>query len=255
MSSYTVAAIEGQKSRLDQEAFDRDSQAQNAKEAKKAAAKNLDAAAKKAARDKEKMLKDREMSGLKMLQRRIMLRFKAFPWLLDNVPEPSKNAGAEEMREIEDSQKLELNLQGADKRVNGYVQQFFMGLQTTWGDGKGMTMLPENMRFDFRNASTVICHPIVKDQLDPLVKETIIEYPWLVEMPLPMRWAEAIFQALVMIHQFNTNPEFRAMLSAQAIPEDVLKKMAAQAGVPARKVDKGKERVDEDVGEPAQLPF
>lgn len=159
----------------------------------------------------KKASEDRES---KLLSFKIERRFKAFPWLREVVPQPTQRSTLAEKREIDDLQKLEMDLRGAESRLNKLINTGLTIATQTWGDGSSMTFLPEQARLNLSNAAEYLNSPLLKPEIDQLITETIIEYPTFGQMGLTMRWITTIFGAALLIHQLNTESA-----SAKAVME------------------------------------
>lgn len=143
----------------------------------------------------------------KLLSFKIERRFKAFPWLKDVVPQPTQRSTLAEKKEIDDLQKLEMDLRGAESRLKSLINTGLAIASSTWGDGKAMTFLPEQARLNLSNATEYINSPLIKPEIDQLITETLIEYPTFGQMGLTTRWITTIVGAAILIHRLNTEGE------------------------------------------------
>lgn len=139
-------------------------------------------------------------------------RFEAFPWMRERIPPISPKASIPELRETDDLQKLELDLQGAERRLNTMIEQGSMLLEGVWGDGSSMTFVPEKFRFNLSGLSAAIRSPIFRVEADPLITETIIEHPEFGQVGLTARWIICIFNCMCTVHACNTNPRMRELM-------------------------------------------
>lgn len=219
MASFTVEGIAQSKTREMQQAESAFNQAEANKQAQRSAVKSMEFNMKKNAAAHEKNVKMTEARVARILQMKIERRFQAFPFLREKIPPLSGKPSIPELQETDEMQKLELNLQGSEKRLRGYLSKGSMAMEAIWGDGKQMTMLPENLRFNLKGFGSVINSPQFLKDAEPLIVETVIEYPEFGQLSLPMRWMECIFSAMVVVHQCNTNPMFKKLLEKQALPE------------------------------------
>lgn len=177
-------------------------------------AKAQERSAKKAEKDKEEAGKKAESRLKRIIQIKVERRFEAFPWLKDKVPPLSKNASLEELQETDEAQKLEMDLQGGEKRVAGYIKTGAIMLESFWGDGSELLFLPADMCLNLTNLSKTVSSPMFQEELKPLITETVIEYPWLCQANLPMRWGQAIFRCLLAVHLINMDRQSaKTMLS------------------------------------------
>ena len=206
--SYSVDAINANKAREVEDQMQSVAQ----ENARKMSSKSMDFNLKKVAQEKERLIKMSEVRVSRIIQMKIERRFGAFPWLKDKIPPLSNKPSLGELQETDDLQKLELDLQGAEKRLISYLTQGSMFLEGVWGDGHQMSFLPQHLRFNLTGISKIINSPVFMKEAEPLIMETVIEYPTLGQMSLPLRWGQCILQAMIMTHQMNTNPAFRKLV-------------------------------------------
>lgn len=166
---------------------------------------------KKIAQEKEKMQKMEELRYARILHMKVTRRFAAFPFLQEKIPPISAKATVAELVETDELQKLELDLQGSQQRLMGYITQGGFLMESLWGDGSKMTFLPPQLRLDLTNFGKVVSTDQFMQEAQPLIQETIIEYPGIGQMGLAMRWTQCILNSMFMVHQMNTNPAFKRM--------------------------------------------
>lgn len=174
---------------------------------------------KKMEKDREKQDKMREQRMTRILLMKVQRRFQAFPWLAEKVPPVTPKSSIVELQETDELQKLELDLQGAEERMLSMIRQGAFLVEGLWGDGSKMTFLPEKARLDLRNFGKVINSEVFMKEAEPLIVETTIEYPTIGQMNLPMRWLACVINAMLMVHQMNTNPVFKKLVEEQAMRE------------------------------------
>jgi hypothetical protein len=151
----------------------------------------------------EQAAKNEENRRRKMVEVRIMRRFQAFPWLEKTIPKPGPKSSLEELVEIEDSQRVEMDLQGATSRISSAIIQGSQVLEMTWGDGSQMSFLPQALRLNLVGLGKVVESQFDKVFQD-LILETAIEYPKVGMMSLEMRWMYTIARTLWTVHSANT---------------------------------------------------
>jgi hypothetical protein len=220
MASFTVEGVAQAKNKEMQQAESAYNQAEASKQAQRTAVKTMEFNMKRSSAQQEKNIKSAEARLGRILEMKIERRFQAFPFLRDRIPPLSPKATLPEKQETDEMQKLELNLQGSEKRLRGYLKNGSNAFEAIWGDGKQMTMLPESMRFNLKGFGSVINSPQFLSDAEPLIMETVIEYPEFGQLSLPMRWAECMFSAMMVVHQCNTNPMFKKLFEQQAVPEN-----------------------------------
>jgi hypothetical protein len=224
MASFTVDAIRSEKMSQIEKAESAVSQEQQSRAVQKLLAKSNEVSMKKISQEKEKMTKLQEQRLSRILFMKIERRFQAFPFLREKVPPLSGKPSLPELVETDDLQKLELDLQGAEKRFRSYLTQGSVMLESLWGDGKQMKMLPEQFRLNLKGLSQIMNSPIFLKEAEPLIVETVIEYPQFGQLGLPMRWFSCILQTMFMVHNMNSNPRFREMMQKQGMDESQLDK-------------------------------
>lgn len=222
MASFTVDAI-GAAKQKEMERVDLDaSVAQLGRQMQRTAVKASETNQKRVMQERERQLKMEEQRVARILLMKIERRFQAFPFLKEKIPPVSGKPSIPELQETDELQKLELNLQGAEKRLRAYISRGSMVLESVWGDGRKMTFLPEHLRLNLSGFGSLINSPTFQEEAEPLITETVIEYPEFGQLNLPLRWAQCILQAMVTVHQLNTNPEFRALMQKKVIAETEL---------------------------------
>lgn len=169
-------------------------------------AKAQDTTAKVVLKEKEKEAKMAEEREKRILQCKIARRYEAFEWLATKVPPPNKTASITDLRETDELQKLELDMQGSKDRLVDYVVNGGLAFETLWGDGKHLVMLPENLRLNLSGISHVVKSEQFWKKAGPLLEETVIEYPAIGQMGLTMRWVHLIGATLMEVHRVNTAP-------------------------------------------------
>lgn len=219
MADYTVEGIQSAKLMQVDNEMQFHEAAKSKKDAQKLAAKAAEVNVKKMAQDKAKIEKMAEQRLSRILMMKIERRFEAFPFLKDRIPAISPRASLPELQETDEMQKLELDLQGSEDRVMAYLSQGSMALEGIWGDGRSMTFLPASLRLNLTGFGRIVNSPLVMNDIKPLVKETVIEYPTIGQMSLPMRWFQTIFSSMLLVHQINSDPKMKKMMGLAEQPE------------------------------------
>ena len=179
--------------------------------------KIMETTSKKMVAEKEKMSKMQEQRIMRLIQIKIGRRFDKFPWLKEKIPALSSKPNLAELEETDQAQKLELNCQDAEKRCKFYLQQGSTVLESFWGDGKRMTFLPDRLRFDLRHLADTVNSPVFMNDAQPLIDETVIEYPELFDRNLAMRWIECLLTTMATVDMYNRNPKLRELLQKRAL--------------------------------------
>lgn len=233
-ADYSVDAISAKmqktfENQMEQAAEEKGRSARD-RDAQKSINKSLDAGAKRAAMERDRFVKTSEQRIARILYMKVERRFQAFPWLAEKVPPLSAKPSLVELQETDDLQRLELDLQGAEKRLVGYISKGSMLVENLWGDGRKMTFLPAELRLNLKGIHQVMTSEMFMKEAEPLITETCIEYPAFGTMPLPARWLECVANTLLMVHVFNTNPQMQKLAGQGAMTEEELeRKIAAES--------------------------
>lgn len=222
MSTFTVDGVTSMKKREQEMAIADQKSEHFSSELTKQMHKSTELNMKKLAQDKEKQQKFQEQKLFRLLQMKVERRFAAFPWLREKIPPLSGKPNLAELVETDELQKLELDLQGSEQRLMSYISQGSVMLESIWGDGRQLTFLPKALRLNLTGFQEVVHSPLFMKEAEPLIAETVIEYPTFGQMSLPMRWAQCVFQCMMTVHQMNSNPKFKEMMMKGPLGEDDL---------------------------------
>jgi hypothetical protein len=218
MANFTVDSITSQKRQMAEDFQEMENEKMTAKITRKTLAKETDTSLKRTQKELERQAKISEQRQALVLKSAIERRFQAFPWLQEKVPPLSgKNASIGELQDLNDLQKLELELQGAEKRLHTYITKGSFLLENIWGDGSKMTFMPQKLRLNLTDLGQIINSPIFMDKAAPLITETIIEYPTFGQMSLSMRWAECILEVLLTVNAMNNSPKIKELMKKAAL--------------------------------------
>eukprot|EP00727_Mastigamoeba_balamuthi_P001402 m51a1_g11259 hypothetical protein (487) ;mRNA; r:33-8732 len=146
---------------------------------------------------------DIEEAKKKPILTKINRYLSAFPSLSGAVPKVGPKASLLELQEV-------LNIIP------------FMALETTWNDGsKAPTWVPPQLRFNLKNITAYYRQGMFDKEIEPIITEIDIEYPWLGRQSLFWRGLEAVSEAITHTHFMNTYAGASKILgeSAKVIPE------------------------------------
>jgi hypothetical protein len=222
MASFTVDAINAAKQNEADDTEQRKNAASTSKLLLRSVIKQSEQNSKKKDQAQERRLKLEEARIVKILQIKIQRRFDAFPFLCDRLPKITKSASIFELQELDEAQKLELDLQGAEKRLKTYLKHGSVSLEQFWGDGRKLTFLPEKLRLDLTGFGAVFNSPAFAKEIEPLITETVIEYPMFGAAPLWMRWVEAFVGAMFAVNNMNKDADKKKVLAKGMVPLDEL---------------------------------
>lgn len=222
MASFTVDAISSSKQKETSQMMADSSQETMSKLLQRSSVRQAEMGTKRNMQMQDRVLKMAEQRQCRILQMKVERRFQAFPFLREKIPPLASKPSLPELQETDELQKLELNLQGAEKRLRGYLSRGSTMLEAIWGDGSQLTFLPEQMRFNLTGYGALMNSKAFLKEAEPLITETVIEYPEFGQLGLGARWAECILSSMLIVHQSNTNPAFKALLAKGKIPESEL---------------------------------
>lgn len=173
-------------------------------------------------KEEEKHAQDVEEAAKKEPLKKIQRYFDRFPELLERVPKLSKNPGLVEINETLRVIRDEMDCARSLQRLNQYVDYGFMTLENFWGDGSTMTALPERARLNLNNLTALYRGGKFQEDLEPILQELDIEYPWLGRQGLLLRALGTLTTIATKVHIFNINPAARKLLNlSEHAPVDV----------------------------------
>ena len=182
------------------------------------------AQAKTAQKQEEKDMKAAEDTMRRLLITKINKRFEVFPKLKGKFGKLREAVSLQELCEVDELQKLELSMDGAEKRIEEYIKEAGWLSEKIVGDGSNLpAWVPENLRFDLSGIQQVLSSEPFLQEIRPLIAETVIEYPNIGNAPLALRWISALFKAFYFVNLMNKNKEVIAKLQ-----QDFLAKQSQQ---------------------------
>jgi len=119
--------------------------------------------------------------------------------LKDSVPTPGPKASMSELESIDESQRLELDLQGSEERMMLILQNVCFVLE---GIFENSNKFPAGLQLDLHGMGPLSQTPEFKKRMQPLVVETSIEHPELMQFGLWFRWVQALGN---LIYEVNMN--------------------------------------------------
>ena len=124
--------------------------------------------------------------------------------------------------------RLEMDSQRSYYQLHKYVDMGLSSLENVWGDGKEMTMVPENLRLNLKGMTTLFRQGKFEDQIEPLLMEIDIEYPWLGRQNLIIRGLEALTEIAMKTHLDNLKKDSPEFANAVKKMEEAAKKPPVQ---------------------------
>ncbi len=174
----------------------------------------------------EKAQKEAEAGEIKAILWKINLYCERFPGVASRIPKLGPKPSIGECQEVLAIIKDIMMTQGSMSSIATYFNSGFTILETLWGDGTKMTSVPPPLRFNLAGISQLFRQGKFPE-LEPLIAEMDIEYPWLGRRPLWMRFTSTIADILTRVHIYNTNPAARKLFDMEAqqpvkVDEDAL---------------------------------
>jgi hypothetical protein len=169
----------------------------------------------------EKMEKERDAALVKSLIWKITLYKERFPGLEARLPKLGAKPSVVECEEVLNIIREIMMTRGSIASIAQYVNSGFTLLETFWGDGSKLTSVPEPLRFNVNGISNLF-RTGKFPELDPILMEIDIEYPWLGRRPLLVRCLSTLVNIMARVHVYNTNPAARKMFDMEeAKPVDL----------------------------------
>lgn len=154
----------------------------------------------------------------KDLRHKINKYLENFPMIAQKVPKLSERASLPEYEELLYLIHEELNTQRSLVNLKRYADAGVTALETFWGDGSKLTMLPPPLRFNVRGMSEQFRAGAFGEEIEPILLELDIEYPWLGQQSLPMRLIGAVSTMMLKTHIMNMSPNARKLSDLQNSP-------------------------------------
>jgi hypothetical protein len=165
---------------------------------------------------------ENEAIYIRRLQVMIQRYFDAFPFLREKIPKLPAKTSVGEMEEIVRLIREEMDSQRSLVQLHRYADYGFYALENFWGDGSKLTFLPPPIRFNLTHINEFHRLGYFRNELDALLMEIDIEYPWLGRQSILLRALESFSQVLIKTHIINTNPEARKVLGLESqTPKDI----------------------------------
>ena len=170
-------------------------------------------------KQKAKVEADSEESAKKPLLVKINRYVQTFTFLQQVIPKPSARASLMELQEILGLIRTEMATHGANRKLHMYSFGIFTAIEKFWGNGSTLPewVPPQIRQMDLTNLSRFYASGAFDEDIEPLIQEIDIEYPWIGRSGLAMRILGAITDAGTKTAQANVN---HAMMAAGEAPKD-----------------------------------
>ena len=170
----------------------------------------------------EKLEAESEAVHQKRLTLMINRYMEAFPFLRDKIPKISAKVSIPELEEVLKLIREEMDTQRSLIQLHKFTDYGFYMIENYWGDGSKLTFLPPALRVNLTHLNEYHKRGLFRNELEPILMEIDIEYPWLGRQSLVLRSMEALSEVLLRTHMINTNPDARKILGLeQEPPKDV----------------------------------
>jgi hypothetical protein len=167
---------------------------------------------KRAFKLEEKLSKEDEERQIRTNLFTIQQWREKFPEAAKKVPSLSSNPSLKQTEVWIESIREVRRLGAAGRTVKSFFGNFLFAFEFAWGNGKNLPdWIPERMKFD----STRLTENFNSGnfpQMDEIIDEVSIEYPWLGSAPLIVRILGKMQEMLVLNDMANRNPLAGKML-------------------------------------------
>ena len=126
----------------------------------------------------EKARHDAEEVEKRKLFLKIQLYFERFPGLMNRIPKISARTSLAEAEEILNQIRHTMNSMGSCRNIIKYVETGFTVLEGFMSQKQNVARLPHYLQFNLTGLSTLFRNGKFPE-LDPLIAEIDIEYPWI----------------------------------------------------------------------------
>lgn len=180
-------------------------------------ASEIAASNKKIEKRQEQMMKQVEAAEIRQVVRKVNSYMAKFVWLQSVVPKLKANPSLEEAHDALNAIHDAMMSQGSVKSIAQMLNHVFTMVEIWWGDGQMYPSVPPQLRFNLKGISQLFRENKFPE-LDPLLMEIDIEYPWLGRRSLPARLAETLLTVMLKVHTINTDPRARQVLNMSQKP-------------------------------------
>lgn len=177
---------------------------------------------KSAMKQVEKIQQDMEEVHKKRLLKMVNRYLTTFPFLREKVPKLSPKVSLLELHEVLAIVREEMDSQRSLLQLHKYTDFGFYALEHFWGDGSRFTRLPPALRLNLTHLNEYHKRGFFQNELEPILQEIDIEYPWLGRQGLLLRSLEALSECILKTHIINTNPEAKKIVDmSRKPPKDI----------------------------------
>jgi hypothetical protein len=224
-TKFTVSAIKAAEKATFEGIEKKKTEERDAKEGKKKDGRNhkdmerfqkmVTKKAEEQAKIQQRLMKEEEEIEKKDVFHKINIYLERFPDLVNKIPKLSPRMSLGEAQEILELIRESRNSSGSMRSLVTYCNFGFATLENFVGDGSRM---PPLLQYNVKGIAAKFRQGAFPE-LEPIMAEIDIEYPWLGRRPLLMRLVGTLAEIIVKVHMFNTNPAARKIIEmGQAAP-------------------------------------
>lgn len=165
--------------------------------------------------DQKKREMDEEQAQKKKVQIMINKYLVLNPTLMKYIPKPTERMSLVELQEILQTIREVNNSKGAEKMVKKYISLGLTAVETVVGDGSSLTFIQNpDARPNLKGMVNLLNQGAFDTDLQPLISELLIEYPWLGAQTLLIRSVTTIMTVMMATSIMNKDPAMKALLEA-----------------------------------------
>lgn len=165
----------------------------------------------------EKRREETEKAEVKALMLKINRYIAAFPEIQAELPKLSSKPSKIELLEVLEQVRFLLDTQRSFQTLTRYKNMAINFVGDWWGDGSKMTFVPKPFRLNLTGIKELNAKGLF-EELDPILMEIDIEYPWIGRQGLLVRALGAVGDILLKVHMMNTNPQAMAAINLTKSP-------------------------------------
>ena len=208
-SEFTVAAID-EKEKREEEFVEEKKKEESSAKIRDKIFNNImkpppPAVIKEQIRQKEKMIHEAEEVEKRKIFAKIQLYFERFPGLMSKIPKISGRTSLPEAQEILNQIHHTMDSIGSCRAIVNYIDTGFTVLEGFMSDKDKVAHLPKPLQLNLTGISDLFRQGKFPE-LDPLIAEVDIEYPWLGKRSLILRVLGTFSDIATKVHLYNTNP-------------------------------------------------
>ena len=168
-------------------------------------------------RQQEKIKQEQEEKDKQVYLAKIRLYLERFPILTTRLPRLPQRASLAEIIEYSKLICDTLDQIGSVRNIVGYIDLGMAKLEEFMSYPTNMAKLPAPLQFNLKGMTTLFRQGKFPE-LDPIIAQLDIEYPWLGKRGLWMRTISAFTGIAMKVHLINTNPEMKKIFELDAKP-------------------------------------